>query len=159
MSTSALYADIALPAAGWYEMHDLNTTDMHPFIHPFNPAIDPPWESRTNWEQFKTIAKRFSELAGNHLHLNIARNAQRIWSPHLNLEIVGDEEKATILGHFGPRPDIWSLAIGLYCISIFVGSMGLLFAASQWMLGMSLCSLWFVVGSVILGLAVYILAE
>jgi nitrate reductase alpha subunit len=67
MSTSALYADVALPAAGWYEMHDLNTTDMHPFIHPFNPAIDPPWEARTNWEQFKTIAKKFSELAAVHL--------------------------------------------------------------------------------------------
>ena len=67
MSTSALYADVALPAAGWYEMHDLNTTDMHPFIHPFNPAIDPPWETRTNWEQFKTIAGKFSELAAEHL--------------------------------------------------------------------------------------------
>ena len=67
MSTSALYADVALPAAGWYEMHDLNTTDMHPFVHPFNPAIDPPWETRTNWEQFKTIAKAFSKLAEKHL--------------------------------------------------------------------------------------------
>ena len=67
MSTSAMYADIALPAAGWYEMHDLNTTDMHPFIHPFNPAIDPPWETRTNWEQFKTIAEKFSQMAADHL--------------------------------------------------------------------------------------------
>ena len=67
MSTSALYADVALPAAGWYEMHDLSSTDMHPFIHPFNPAIDPPWETRTNWEQFKTIARRFSVLAEQHL--------------------------------------------------------------------------------------------
>ena len=67
MSTSALYADVALPAAGWYEMHDLNTTDMHPFIHPFNPAVDPPWEARTNWDQFKTIAEKFSELAAVHL--------------------------------------------------------------------------------------------
>lgn len=67
MSTSALYADIALPAAGWYEMHDLSTTDMHPFIHPFNPAIDPPWEARTNWDQFKVIAQKFSELAAVHL--------------------------------------------------------------------------------------------
>ena len=67
MSTSAMYADIALPAAGWYEMHDINTTDMHPFIHPFNPAVDPPWDARTNWDQFKTIAKKFSEMAAVHL--------------------------------------------------------------------------------------------
>ncbi len=67
MSTSAMYSDIALPAASWYEMHDLSTTDLHPFIHPFNPAIDPPWETRTNWDQFKAIAKKFSELAADHL--------------------------------------------------------------------------------------------
>ncbi len=67
MSTSALYADVALPAAGWYEMHDLSTTDMHPFVHPFNPAVDPPWESKTNWDQFKAIARKFSELAEDHL--------------------------------------------------------------------------------------------
>ena len=30
--------DVALPAASWYEMHDLSTTDLHSFIHPFNPA-------------------------------------------------------------------------------------------------------------------------
>ncbi|MDX9834066.1 MAG: nitrate reductase subunit alpha, partial [Desulfobulbus sp.] len=67
MSTSALYSDIVLPAAGWYEMHDLSTTDMHPFIHPFNPAVDPPWEAKTSWDQFSAIAEKFSELAGVHL--------------------------------------------------------------------------------------------
>ncbi len=67
MSTSALYADIALPSAGWYEMHDLSTTDMHPFIHPFNPAVDPPWEARTSWDQFTAVAEKFSELAATHL--------------------------------------------------------------------------------------------
>jgi nitrate reductase alpha subunit len=67
MSTSALYADVVLPAAGWYEMHDLNTTDLHPFIHPFTPAIDPPWEAKTNWDQFKAVAEGFSTLAATHL--------------------------------------------------------------------------------------------
>ena len=67
MSTSALYSDVVLPAAGWYEMHDLNSTDLHTFIHPFNPAIEPVWEARTNWDQFKTIALKFSELAEHHL--------------------------------------------------------------------------------------------
>jgi len=39
MSTSALYSDVILPAAGWYEMHDISTTDLHSFVHPFNPPL------------------------------------------------------------------------------------------------------------------------
>ncbi|MBW2690263.1 MAG: nitrate reductase subunit alpha, partial [Deltaproteobacteria bacterium] len=34
MDTSAVYSDIVLPTATWYEKDDLNTTDMHSFIHP-----------------------------------------------------------------------------------------------------------------------------
>ena len=36
MDTSALYSDIVLPAATWYEKADLNSTDMHSFIHPLS---------------------------------------------------------------------------------------------------------------------------
>ena len=67
MSTSCLYSDIVLPTASWYERHDLNTRDMHPFIHPFSAAADPVWESHSDWEIYKTIARRFSELAPGHL--------------------------------------------------------------------------------------------
>lgn len=67
MSTTCVYSDIVLPAAHWYEINDLSSTDMHPFIHPFTPATDPPWEARNNWEQFKAIATAFSRLAAVHL--------------------------------------------------------------------------------------------
>jgi nitrate reductase alpha subunit len=67
MSTSCLYSDIVLPTATWYEKNDLNTTDMHPFIHPLSTAVDPVWESRSDWEIYKTIARRFSDLAVGHL--------------------------------------------------------------------------------------------
>ncbi len=67
MSTSCLYSDIVLPTATWYEKNDLNTSDMHPFIHPLSAAVDPVWESRSDWEIYKTIAKRFSELCEGHL--------------------------------------------------------------------------------------------
>jgi nitrate reductase alpha subunit len=40
---------------------------MHPFVHSFNPAISPPWQTRTDWDAFREIAKRFSELAGPRL--------------------------------------------------------------------------------------------
>ncbi|MGH7069649.1 MAG: nitrate reductase subunit alpha, partial [Acetobacteraceae bacterium] len=67
MSTSCLYSDVVLPTASWYEKNDLNTTDMHTFVHPLSAAVDPVWESRSDWETYKTIARRFSELAKGHL--------------------------------------------------------------------------------------------
>jgi nitrate reductase / nitrite oxidoreductase, alpha subunit len=67
MSTTCVYSDIVLPTATWYEKHDLNTSDMHPFIHPLSAAVDPAWEARSDWEIFKGFAKKFSELAPGHL--------------------------------------------------------------------------------------------
>jgi nitrate reductase alpha subunit len=67
MTSTTLFSDIVLPAATWYEKHDLNTTDMHPFVHSFNPAIAPPWQTRTDWQAFQAIAEAFSTLAARHL--------------------------------------------------------------------------------------------
>jgi anaerobic selenocysteine-containing dehydrogenase len=36
---------------------------MHPFIHPLTGALDPVWEARSDWEIYKAIAKKFSEVA------------------------------------------------------------------------------------------------
>jgi nitrate reductase / nitrite oxidoreductase, alpha subunit len=58
-----VYSDIVLPTATWYEKHDLNTSDMHPFIHPLTAAVDPAWESKSDWNIFRAIAKKFSDVA------------------------------------------------------------------------------------------------
>ncbi len=67
LNSTGAYSDIILPTATWYEKHDLNTTDMHPFIHPLCEAVNPGWESKSDWQIFKALAKRFSELAVKHL--------------------------------------------------------------------------------------------
>ncbi|WP_435830911.1 nitrate reductase subunit alpha [Nonomuraea fuscirosea] len=67
MTSTTLFSDIVLPAATWYEKHDLSSTDMHPFVHAFTPAIDPPWQTRTDFAAFHAIARAFSELARTHL--------------------------------------------------------------------------------------------
>jgi nitrate reductase alpha subunit len=67
MSTTTLHSDIILPAATWYEKNDLSTSDMHPFIHPFSKAVDPLWEARSDWEIFRRLAGKFSELVPGHL--------------------------------------------------------------------------------------------
>ncbi|MFJ3788489.1 nitrate reductase subunit alpha [Kitasatospora sp. NPDC090091] len=67
MTSSTLLSDVTLPAATWYEKHDLSSTDMHPFVHAFTPAVDPPWQARTDFDAFHAIARRLSELAATHL--------------------------------------------------------------------------------------------
>jgi len=67
MTSTTLYADVVLPAATWYEKHDLSSTDMHPFVHAFNPAISPPWQTRSDFDAFGALARAFSELAATHL--------------------------------------------------------------------------------------------
>ncbi|NLA48116.1 MAG: nitrate reductase subunit alpha, partial [Bacteroidales bacterium] len=67
MDTTALYSDIVLPAASWYEKADLNTTDMHSFINPLAPAIPPVWEAKSDWAIFREIARVTSEIAKKHL--------------------------------------------------------------------------------------------
>ena len=67
MSTTCLYSDIVLPTATWYEKNDLNTSDMHPFIHPLSVAVDPAWQSRSDWAIYKGFAKAFSEVCVGHL--------------------------------------------------------------------------------------------
>jgi len=71
MSSTALYSDIVLPTATWYEKDDLNTSDMHPFIHPLSKAADPAWEARSDWDIYKGIAKKFSEIAALNDNLGV----------------------------------------------------------------------------------------
>ncbi len=63
MDTSALYSDILLPTAMWYEKNDLNTTDLHSYVHLLGAAVPPVWESKTDWDIFKAVAGKVSELA------------------------------------------------------------------------------------------------
>ena len=66
MDTSALYSDIVLPAASWYEKDDLSSTDMHSFIHPLQAAVPPCWESRSDWAIFRELALHTQRVAERH---------------------------------------------------------------------------------------------
>ena len=63
MDTSALYSDVILPSASWYEKDDLNTTDLHSYFHPLGAAVPPCWESKTDWDIFKALAEKLSAMA------------------------------------------------------------------------------------------------
>ena len=67
MTGTGLYSDVLLPAATWYEKHDLSSTDMHPFVHAFTPAINPPWETQVDHDIFHALGRKVSDLAAGHL--------------------------------------------------------------------------------------------
>jgi len=66
-TSTTLHSDVVLPAATWYEKYDLSTTDMHPFIHSFNLAIDPPWEARSDFDIYQQLAELVSQWAPKYL--------------------------------------------------------------------------------------------
>ena len=66
-TSTTLHSDVVLPAATWYEKYDLATTDMHPFIHSFNAAIDPPWQARSDFDIYRRLAGMVSAWAPTYL--------------------------------------------------------------------------------------------
>ncbi|WP_433386081.1 nitrate reductase subunit alpha [Micromonospora sp. KLBMP9576] len=67
MTNTGLHSDLVLPAATWYEKDDISTTDMHPFVHAFSPAVEPPGDVHTDYDTFLELADKVSELAADHL--------------------------------------------------------------------------------------------
>jgi nitrate reductase / nitrite oxidoreductase, alpha subunit len=104
MDTSALYSDIVLPAATWYEKSDLNSTDLHSFIHPLSEAVPPCWESKSDWDIFRLLARKVSELANKHLPTPVKDLVAGPLSHDCPDEISQSEIKDWTLGECEPIP-------------------------------------------------------
>jgi complex iron-sulfur molybdoenzyme family reductase subunit alpha len=63
MDTTALYSDVVLPASSYYEKVDLNSTDCHSYIHTFGKAVNPLYESKTDWDVFHSLVQKIAEVA------------------------------------------------------------------------------------------------
>jgi complex iron-sulfur molybdoenzyme family reductase subunit alpha len=63
MDSTALNSDIVLPTASHYEKHDLSVTDMHTYVHPFTPAVEPLGEAKTDWQIFRELSEKIQEIA------------------------------------------------------------------------------------------------
>ena len=104
MDTTALYSDVILPAATWYEKDDLNSTDMHSFIHPLQAAVPPCWESRSDWDIFKAIAEKVSELAKTHLPEPVREIVTRPLQHDTPAEMAQRELRDWATGECEPEP-------------------------------------------------------
>ena len=64
LSTTAMHADVVLPAAMQYERPNLQYAISHTFHVGFSDAaVEPPGEAKTEWEIFRLLARRVQERA------------------------------------------------------------------------------------------------
>ncbi len=63
MDTTALYSDIVLPSAHWYEKTDLNMSHELTFLKMTEAAVKPLWESKTDWEIFRLLSEKVAKAA------------------------------------------------------------------------------------------------
>jgi DMSO reductase family type II enzyme molybdopterin subunit len=64
MSTSALWADLVLPAASYYEKYGVKYgVSAMPYIVPCEQAVEPRGEAKSDYEIFGTLARRVGERA------------------------------------------------------------------------------------------------
>ncbi|WP_448508974.1 molybdopterin-dependent oxidoreductase [Immundisolibacter sp.] len=87
MSASALYCDIVLPAAWYYEKTDITTSDTaNPRFAFIEKAVTPPGECRPEWEIYGAILKRVGEIAAERGlesygdHFGERRQYHELWS-------------------------------------------------------------------------------
>ena len=84
MDTSALYSDVVLPAATWYEKADINSTDMHSFIHPLSKAVPTTGRFRRAVAEEDAVQRRLWTLAGQALTAAPQDSAPRLYVETLN---------------------------------------------------------------------------
>ncbi|HEX6128239.1 MAG TPA: molybdopterin-dependent oxidoreductase [Candidatus Limnocylindria bacterium] len=63
MTETAMWADVVLPAATWYEKTDLTATPLHPFLQLQQAAIPPVGESRTELWVWRELVRRINPQA------------------------------------------------------------------------------------------------
>ncbi|WP_435345888.1 molybdopterin-dependent oxidoreductase [Haloarchaeobius sp. HRN-SO-5] len=88
MDTTAMYSDIVLPTASHYEKYDLSMTDMHTFVHPFTPAVEPLGEAKTDWQIFLELAAKIQEVARDR---DVGPVADRSFDRDIDLQSVYDD--------------------------------------------------------------------
>lgn len=66
-------------------------------------------------EKFKKAFERVEttlrgKVVGDHIVIDVANADAHIWSPQLQLEIVENDDKTSVIkGLFGPKPQLWTL--------------------------------------------------
>jgi hypothetical protein len=98
-------------------------------------------------------------MYGEYGELHLPASEHRLWSPHLSIYIVEDQDRSIIHGRFAPRVDVWTSVWIAYLAMVFFAFFGGIIAYSQWTVGESIWGLIVVVLSLLALLSIYLVAH
>lgn len=79
------------------------------------------------------LAGRVASL-GRVAEFRIPGEQQRLWSPHLSIQIEDADQGGLLHGRFSPRPEIWTGIMLVYVSVVFLIVCGLAYAYAQWVM-------------------------
>lgn len=86
--------------------------------------------------------QKVSRSIGHCVELFVPRQEQRLWSPHLSIQIRDLPGGSELMGRFAPRPEIWTLVMFLYSGLLFLILASGVFGCSQWLAGQTPWAWW-----------------
>ncbi|WP_425396226.1 hypothetical protein [Aeoliella sp.] len=79
-----------------------------------------------------------AQSAGHCLDFKVPKGQQRLWSPHLSVQLSEQDSGGTELYcRFSPRPEIWTGVMATYFAAVFVMFVAAMYGYVQWFMGHS----------------------
>jgi DMSO reductase family type II enzyme molybdopterin subunit len=106
LSSSALWADYVLPAAGWYEKPGIKYTQSYiPYVVVGDQAVEPLYDSKPEWDIVMLLAKKIQEQARKR-GVSVFQDA---WGRQRNLATLYDDLTAQGTYREGPEGQVKAL--------------------------------------------------
>lgn len=96
-----------------------------------------------------------------HIILSIHPAKKHFWSPQMDISIRDDDEEnhTVIRCLLAPAPVVWTMFMFLYALTGFGVLIGFMIASSQYSLDKEMWGIWLAVGSLMLGVALFLVAQ
>jgi hypothetical protein len=96
-----------------------------------------------------------------HIILSIHASKRHFWSPQMDISIRkdDDEDHTVIRCLLAPAPVVWTMFMFFYALTGFGALVGFMIASSQYSLDKDMWGLWMALGSVALGIVLFLIAQ
>ena len=86
-----------------------------------------------------------------HVELTVRNSCRQVWSPHLSIDLLREDDALVLRGRYGPNPALWMLLVALYGVLVVGALASVVLGFSQWTLGWTPWGFWGFPGCVALG--------